>query len=123
MEHFKNTAMTMQNHFNNMIIGVNQLFVVDVSGDDLWNEYLNSFPEGTNRVFRMRGEFDCSACRHFVKRFGNVVTLKNGVISTIWDFSSDIPGLNIVLPHMAEVVKTHQISDVYVVKDRGPSHP
>lgn len=117
MDHFKNTAMAMQNHFNDMVIGVNQLFVVNISGDDLWNEYLNSFPEGTNRVFRMRREFDCSACRHFVKQFGNVIALKNGVVSTIWDFVSDIPGLDVVLPHMAEVVKARPISDIYVAKD------
>lgn len=36
MDHFKNTAMAMQNHFNDMVVGVNQLFVVNVSGDDLW---------------------------------------------------------------------------------------
>ncbi len=30
------------------------LFQVDVTGEEMWNCYLQSFPEGTNPIFRVR---------------------------------------------------------------------
>ncbi len=38
------------------------VFVVDVTGDELWDHYLASFPEGANPMFRERTEHDCSCC-------------------------------------------------------------
>lgn len=78
----------MRNHVAQMIDGVNTLFVVDCDKDALWKLYLDSFPKGANEIFRTRQENDCSACRHFVKVFGNVVAIKDGEVSTIWDFEA-----------------------------------
>lgn len=62
------------------------LFVTDVSGDELWQTYLASFPEGTNPVYRVRTEYDCSCCKSVIRHVGNVVALdKNYKFVTIWD--------------------------------------
>ena len=61
------------------------LFCVDVTGDELWQHYLASFPEGTNPIYRKRAEHDCSCCRQFVKTVGGVVAIVDGHIQSIWD--------------------------------------
>ena len=45
---------------NKLFEGAERLFEMDVDKDALYNIYLNSFPAGTNEVFRKRREFDCS---------------------------------------------------------------
>ena len=62
------------------------VFVSGVTGDDLYAAYLAAFPEGTNPLFKTRTEHDCSCCKSFIRRVGNVVTVTDeGVVRTIWD--------------------------------------
>lgn len=63
-------------------------FVMDVPGDEMWQLYLSSFPEGTNPLFRERTEHDCNCCKSFVRRVGNLVSLKGNKVSTVWDTSA-----------------------------------
>lgn len=60
----------LQEHFEDMKHS-NHLFEVDLDKDELWNLYLDAFPEGTNEIFRERREFDCSCCRSFIRKMGN----------------------------------------------------
>ena len=64
------------------------VFVTGVTGDDLYATYLAAFPEGTNPVFVKQTEHDCSCCRGFIKRVGNVVTIKDGKVTTVWDHAA-----------------------------------
>ena len=61
------------------------LFQVDVTGEELWQCYLQSFPEGTNLIFRVREEHNCSACRQFIKTVGGIVATAQGEMITLWD--------------------------------------
>lgn len=62
------------------------VFVSGVTGDDLYASYIAAFPEGTNPIFRKWTEHDCSCCRGFIRRVGNVVTINDaGQIQTVWD--------------------------------------
>src|SRR5690606_18511999 len=76
-------------NFKNITKNVDKLYVMDVDKDELWNTYLDSFPPGTNEIFRERREFDCSCCRQFVKNFGNAVVIVNGEMKSIWDFETN----------------------------------
>ena len=49
-------------HFNQITKDVDNIFEVAVDKDETWNLYLDSFPEGTNNIYRERREHDCS-CR------------------------------------------------------------
>ena len=66
------------------------VFVSGVTRDDLYVAYLAAFPEGTNPLFKTRTEHDCSCCKSFIRRVGNVVTVTDeGQLCTIWDDAAD----------------------------------
>ena len=89
------------------------LFRVEIDPDLLWDTYLNSFPEGTNPVYRTRREFDCSTCRYFIKQLGGVVTIVGGRIVTIWDVQ--VEGFHqVVADAMASLVRARPIKNIYL---------
>ena len=106
----------LMEHFNEMIKDVNHLFEVSVDKDELWNLYLDSFPAGTNEIYRERREHDCSCCRQFIKAIGNAVAIKDNQITTIWDFRTDDTTYQPVLNALAAFIKSHVVSDIYVSK-------
>lgn len=61
------------------------LFVIDVDKDKLYQTYLGSFPDGTNPIFKERTEHDCNCCKSFIRTVGNVVTIVDGEVVSIWD--------------------------------------
>ena len=103
-------------NFNRMIKDVTHLFEVNVDKDEMWNLYLDSFPKGTNEIYRERREHDCSCCRHFIKSVGNAVVIKDNKVMTIWDFRTDDSTYQPVLDALANFIKSHVVSDIYVSK-------
>ena len=59
----------LQSHFAEMTEGTARLYEAGVDKDELWNLYLDSFPAGTNEIYRERREHDCSCCRQFIKKY------------------------------------------------------
>lgn len=107
----------LMDHVMEMTKDVDHLFEVDLDKDKLWNLYLDSFPAGTNEVYRERREYDCHCCRNFVKRFGNVVSIKDGKLTTIWDFDADSPDkFQPVIDSLDAFVRLHPVSDVFLTK-------
>lgn len=106
----------LMEHFNETVKGVDHLFEVAVDKDELWNLYLDSFPTGTNEIYRERRWHDCSCCRQFIKTIGNAVVIKNGIITTIWDFKTDDSTYQPVLDTLSNFIKSHAVSDIYVSK-------
>jgi len=104
-------------HFEEMQAKYNDLFVVDVDKDKLYEHYLASYPEGTNPIFRKRTEHDCSACRHFIKSIGNVVGIKDGVIETIWDVETYDDTYQTVANAMAAYIKSKSIQDFFFSRE------
>lgn len=102
-----------QEHFEEMTRDAGRLYEVNVDKDILWNLYLDSFPEGTNNIFRKRREYDCSCCRHFIKTFGNVVTIKDGVMTTVWDFATGDEVFQEVVNALSNYVGSYPVTDVY----------
>ena len=100
-------------HFNQITKDVNNIFEVAVDKDEMWNLYLDSFPEGTNEIYRERREHDCSCCRHFVKAIGNVVVIKNNKITTVWDFDTESTTYQPVVNALAEYIKSKAITDLF----------
>lgn len=89
------------------------LFRTDVTGDELWATYLDSFPPGSNPVFRERTEHDCSCCRQFIRTIGNVVTVRGGELVSIWDGEIADP-YAAVSRALAELVRSRPIVDAFL---------
>ena len=115
---FKEFKTIFQRHFAEMVADERHLFEVGVDKDELWNLYLNSFPAGTNNVYRERREFDCSCCRQFMKAFGNVVTIKDNVVHTIWEFDTGDPMYQPVVDALDAYIKNRAVTDEYLT-DHG----
>lgn len=103
----------MINHFNGAL-GRNYLFEVDLDKDELWNLYLDSFPEGTNPIFRERRTYDCSCCRHFIKNIGPTVFIDENLnLHTIFEFDTGSTVFQPVMNVLDAFVKSKVISDIY----------
>jgi len=105
-----------QKNFTELIANATHLYEVEVDKDELWNLYLDSFPAGTNNIYRTRREYDCSCCRHFVKSLGNVVVIENNQVTTIWDFDADSTTFQPVVDALDAYIKSRLVTNVYVGK-------
>lgn len=114
---FAEMKIVMQKHFAKITKDADRLFEVSVDKDELWNLYLDSFPAGTNEVYRERREHDCSCCRHFIKTIGNVVVLKDNKVYTIWGFETGDTTYQTVFNALDKYIKDRAISEVFVTKD------
>ena len=115
MSDFKEFRALLQDHFNEMVKAENPLFITDADEDELYNLYLDSFPVGTNELFRKRREYDCSCCRRFVKNIGKLVAFDDGKVVTIWDFDAKSDKYQPVVDALAAYVKSRTIVNPYFV--------
>lgn len=115
MSDFKKFRALLQDHFNEMVKCENPLFVTDADEDELYNLYLDSFPAGTNELFRKRREYDCSCCRCFVKNIGKLVAFNDGKMITVWDFDAKSAKYQPVVDALAAYVKNRTIMNPYFV--------
>ena len=70
-----------------VLIETGKLFRADITGDEIWNTYLNSFDE--DPIFRdpEKTIHDCNHCNNFIRRYGNIVAIdENNNIITLFDF-------------------------------------
>ncbi len=84
--HFPTFARLVAETFQSMCKKAPSVFVSRATGDDLYVRYLAAFPEGTNPLFQKATEHDCSCCKGFIRRVGNIVTVNDdGHVNTVWD--------------------------------------
>ena len=111
---FKNFKQRMIDHFNSAL-GSEYLFEVELDKDELWNLYLDSFPEGTNPIFRQRREYDCSCCRQFIKNIGPTVFIDENLnLHTIFEFDTHSTTFQPVMNALDRYVKSKPITDIYL---------
>lgn len=105
----------LNDHVKKMFNEFSCLYETAVDKDELYNIYLDSFPDGTNPIFRKRREFDCSCCRHYIKDFGAVVAIKDGKLISIWDFDTESPErYQPVVDALSAYVKSKSIANVWM---------
>lgn len=103
------------NRFAAMTKDKGKLFSTSVSGDDLWEMYLASYPEGTNPIYRNRTEHDCSCCKQFVRNIGGVVSVKDGIVSSIWDVDMPSePAFQAVADALSNMVKASPVANKFL---------
>lgn len=89
------------------------LFETDIDKDALWELYLNSFPEGTNKMYRKRREYDCGHCRNFIKTIGGAVVIVDNHVHTIWEIDTNDEVFQPVVDALNEYVKSKPIKDIW----------
>lgn len=109
------------NEYDNMLTGIVErfralgnvpLFTTDAEG--LWELYLDGFP-ASERQFH-----NCSACRHFIRKFGGLVTI--GERGTIWPaVFADTPSINTTygaaITAMFRAVSRAKVTGVFLCSD------
>lgn len=91
------------------------LYEVDIDKDYLWNLYLDSFPEGTNPIYRERRYYDCSACRQFIKNIGGTVYIDDDLTPhSIFEFDTHSEIFQPVMDAIAAYVTSRPITDIYL---------
>lgn len=121
---FKDFVKAIQKNLQQMSKDSSRLFTVNVDTEELYNLYLDSFPAGTNEIYRERREYDCSCCRHFIRDVGNVVSIKNGELHTIWRINpvSD-DKYNVVAAALDAYVKQKAVLGVFLKKEKRIGTP
>ena len=115
-------------HFNQNMSDASHLFSVLIDKDALYNLYLDSFPKGSNEIYRERREHDCSCCRGFIKSMGNVVAIKENKVITLWDceLGDDVYQVvfNKMNEYLMENINAQGIEDVWlsIEKKQGCHH-
>ena len=81
-----------------------EVFIIDAEKDTIWDVYLNSFPEGTNPIFRERTEHDCNCCKAFIRNIGNTVVINpDFTLDSVWN----APGLSGLYAEVAQALHTY----------------
>lgn len=121
---FRDFVKAIQKNLQQMSKDSSRLFTINVDTEELYNLYLDSFPAGTNEIYRERREYDCSCCRHFIRDVGNVVSIKNGELHTIWGINpvSD-DKYNVVAAALDAYVKQKAVSGVFLKKEKRIGTP
>lgn len=121
---FRDFVKAIQKNLQQMSKDSSRLFTVNADTEELYNLYLDSFPAGTNEIYRERREYDCSCCRHFIRDVGNVVSIKNGELHTIWGINpvSD-DKYNVVAAALDAYVKQKAVLGVFLKKEKRIGTP
>lgn len=72
-----------------LMIATGNIFVANVSGNDLWLLYLLSFENAKDPIFRdpESTTHTCNTCNNFIRRYGNLVAIDKDLnIITLFDF-------------------------------------
>lgn len=110
---FKSFADKLKDNFDEMIKTADCLFEVDVDKHELFETYLDSYPHGSNDIFRERRENDCSACKTFIRDVGKAVVIKNCHIKTIWEFDTGDDVYQQVADKMDAYIKSNAVNNIY----------
>jgi len=113
---FKDFKSKLQTHFKEMSKD-EVLFTVDVEKDVLWNTYLESFPEGTNVIYKERREYDCNCCKSFIRSIGGVVSVSDNKLVSIWNIPNLEYPFNIVADKLNDLVSSSKIKNVFLAEN------
>lgn len=84
----ENFNKKINNRFEQLQKG--KLFTSNISGDEIWDIYLNSFEK--DGIFRdpESSVHNCNHCKNFIRRYGNIVSIDSNLdVHTIFDVDVD----------------------------------
>lgn len=108
-------------HYDEFLARINARFMANVDhgkkplfttdAEDLWGAYLGSFHDPIERQYH-----NCSACRHFIQRFGSLVTIDDAGMTTpaIWNEEDAPAAYKPALAAMAKAVRRAKVTGVFL---------
>lgn len=72
---YKPFSEAVNNRFKALQAQGAKFFKSDLSGDDLFNVYLETFPVEVNKVFRERRHYDSAFDKSYIRRLGNLIAI------------------------------------------------
>lgn len=87
-----------------------------VSGDELWDLYLESIPAEHNQIFRQRRYYDANYDKNYIRRIGGLMAINNGQLESIWDINVD-SYFGPVVEKLSEAVKSAPIQSYFLEKE------
>ena len=119
---FSKMKKEFQAHVETMIAEQSHLFVTSADPDKLWELYLESFLPEHNQIFREKREHDCSGCKSFIRKFGNVVAISAGKVISIWDFKTSQPEYDPSIKAMSDYIHQSEVVDVFLTDEQSQGH-
>ena len=114
MSEFSKFKKAVEQRMNSLTKEYNTLYQTSMDKDAFWELYLSSFPQGTNEVYKERREYDCTACKQFIRNIGTVVGIKpDYTTESIWNIEGLEYPYDIVAKAMAEKIQSLPVEDVY----------
>ena len=111
-----------QSHIEDIIKSQTYLFIVDTDPNILWEIYLENIPKEFNQIFRSRREHDCSGCKNFIRKYGNIVAITNEKLISIWDFETSQKEYQLSFQKMSAYIYQNEISNVFLTNNQSQSH-
>lgn len=112
----KQLITKMQEQFTKMC-ATGKLFRANITGDQIYTLYLESFPAGTNPVFRdpASSVHNCNNCKNFLRRYGNIVAIAadRTIMSIFGADGIDETPYGIVAEELDCLIKSKPIQDVF----------
>ena len=115
---FKQVKKEMTEQIDKMLSLSENLFIVNIDKDHLWELYLESFPADANKLYIERREHDCNACKQFIKKFGNVIAIQKDKIISIWDFIPSDPNYQSSIKAMADYIHEQHEIDIFLTNEQ-----
>lgn len=106
-------------HAHYLELSKHELYVSNISGDDLWAAYLTAFPPGTNPIYKERTEHDCSCCKNFIRNIGNLVAIVDGKPVSVWAVDGAQHPYDKIVNAMDLIVSNAGIKGVFRTKERS----
>lgn len=92
-----------------------KLFRVALSGQEVWDLYINSFSEEDNPIFRdpNSSSKNCNHCKNFIRRYGNIVSVdENYNIVSMFDITTTTEYKDVV-KILSKAITKSKITEVF----------
>lgn len=111
---FKEFNLKIQEQFTRM--QEYKLFRLNISGQQIWDAYLNGFLPEENPVFRdpNSSSHNCNNDQNFIRRYGNVVVIDNNFnIVSMFDIDVKETNYEHSVQNVRRLIKTGKVSEVF----------
>lgn len=119
MTDFFNVMKTaVEQQFKKMVAMHKDFYVANIENNVIWEEYLESIPAKMNPIYRVRREYDCSGCKHFIRTIGRLIVFDDNYMPiSVWDTEkTGVDWIDELFEKLASTVKSKEINGIFLTK-------